>query len=162
METTEAIEWRRRTVSCAIRLNYNGTERIERVAAHIWTFISPVRISTGPKGHSDAGINEIRKSLFELCQKSFKLKLSFRGTRTKYVFELLSPDTAYNNYDSEVFEEQGAEGTVSNPLDPEKTKVFCTLFGALVKTRDTASAENSRRVVLCPGHIIIRERPTRH
>lgn len=46
------------------------------------------------------------------------------------------------------------EGPISKPADPNKRFIFCTLFGALVKTRP---GEQGEKVVLEKGHVILYE-----
>jgi len=114
-------------------------------------------IPTGPKGNSDAGHRDLSNALFELCVKALKLALKFRETKTKYGFEVLEDHSPLNGYDRSLYEPMGIEGNASQ--DDPNARVFCTMFGALVKTKENAGTAAEKRVVLLPAHVIVGEEP---
>jgi hypothetical protein len=59
--------------------------------------------------------------------------------------------------DEELIKKLDSEGTISKPIDSNRLQIFCTLFGALVKTRPPVSGEPCDPVVLEKGQVIVFE-----
>jgi hypothetical protein len=96
-------------------------------------------------------------ALIDLCTSALKLALRFRSSKTKYEFKAYQDGTSLTACDEELVKKLDSEGLISKPMDPKKLHIFCTLFGALVKTRPSVSGEASEPVVLEMGHVIVYE-----
>jgi hypothetical protein len=116
------------------------------------------RITSGPKAHDKAGPDQLLfSSLFDLCTRAIKLALRFRASPTTYTFKVYDVHTAFAHCDPSLVEKMGFEGRISEQEDPMKQKILGTLFGALVKTRNSALG-NEHGVVLLEGHVIVYEK----
>jgi hypothetical protein len=93
--------------------------------------------------------------------KSLKLALRFRSSKTKYEFKSYPDNTSLPACDEGTVKMLNSEGPISKPMDPNKLRIFCTLFGALVKTRPPVTGQASDPVVLEAGHVIVYEPPPR-
>jgi len=102
-------------------------------------------------------VANLEKSLFELCSVALKLALRFRSCKTKYEFLTYPDNTCLASCDDDLMRKLDTEGPVSKPLDPNRLFIFCTLFGALVKTKPPEPGEAGEKTVLEKGHIIIYE-----
>jgi len=104
---------------------------------------------SGPKKNTPAGIADIRAAITDLCEKSLKLALKFRSTETRYYFQI-PPDGAYlGQFPSEHYQIMGSEGEMSKEAeaDVKRQRIYCTLFGALVKTRNATATEVSKFII---------------
>ena len=101
------------------------------------------------------------QALSDLCTSALKLALRFRSSRTKYEFKSYPDDTSLAACDEELVKKLDSEGHISKPMDPNKLYIFCTLFGALVKTRPTVSGDPGQPVVLEIGQVIVYEQQQR-
>jgi hypothetical protein len=99
----------------------------------------------------------LENALNELCSASLKLALRFRSSKTMYEFFKYGDNTSLAACGDDKVKMLDAEGPISRPLDKNKLRIFCTLFGALLKTRQPLPGEESETVVLEPGQIIVYE-----
>lgn len=102
----------------------------------------------------------LENDIFELCRASSSLALRFRASKTKYEFKSFPDDTRQTAFeaDPELVKPLDTEGPISKPLDLNKCFIFCTLWGALVKTRPGVSGEAGERAVLEKAQVILYER----
>lgn len=153
VDSTEALEWRTRTIACANLLDGEGGERIHQAQNHLWHLLCPVAI-TGPKGDSPEAEKDVKKELFDICSKALELTLRFRRSGAKYAFRSFVKDTEVSSCEDEVTL-TGLVGETSVPFVPSETLIYCTLFGALIKTRNPLSAEGANRVLLRKARVIV-------
>jgi hypothetical protein len=117
-----------------------------------------VLLGAGAHGNAEAKRStDLENALFEICSSALKLALRFRASKTMYEFKAYEDDTCLAVCDENLIDPQATEREVSEPLDKSKLFLFCTLFGALVKTRRPVDGGASESVVLEKGHIIIYE-----
>jgi hypothetical protein len=102
-------------------------------------------------------VASLSNALQDLCSASLKLALRFRSSKTKYEFRAYPDNTSLAACDEEMVKKLNSEGPISKPMDSNKLRIFCTLFGALVKTRPSFSGQPSDPVVLEAGHVIVYE-----
>ncbi|CZR66369.1 uncharacterized protein PAC_16270 [Phialocephala subalpina] len=159
----ESVEWRARTVSYAGRLDLDYRETIEKCATRLSIILGPMNLQGEEKhGNPDKKqiaviSNALSNALRELCTASLKLALRFRSSKTKYEFKVYPNNTGLPACEEGVVKMLNSEGPISKPMDPNKLRIFCTLFGALVKTRPSVSGQASDPVVLEAGHVIVYE-----
>lgn len=153
------MEWRTRTVSYAGRLNLNTADMVNKCTHHLEALLSPMVLPGKDRnGNPDPKeVERLSNALFELCSAALKLALRFRSSKTKYEFKAYPNDTCQAACDPDLIRPMDTEGPVSKPADPNKRLIFCTLFGALVKTRPSVSGEPGERAVLEKGHVILYE-----
>lgn len=159
----ESVEWRTRTVSYAGRLDLSYHETIEKSATRLFIILEPM-ILPGEDRHGNPDkkqVASLSKTLRELCTAALKLALRFRSSKTKYEFKAYEADTSLTACDEGIVKMLNSEGPISKPMDPNKLRIFCTLFGALVKTRPPVSGQASEPVVLEAGHVIVYEPQSR-
>jgi transposase InsO family protein len=106
-------------------------------------------------------VASLSNALRELCAASLQLALRFRSSKTKYEFRTYPDNTSLPACDEGIVKMLNSEGPISKPTDPSKLRIFCTLFGALVKTRPPVSGQASEPVVLEAGHVIVYEPQSR-
>jgi hypothetical protein len=154
----DAEEWRIRTVSCATQLELPLEKRVQQIAEYIWQHFCAMELS-GPKKNTQSAVNDMKDALHNLCEKSLKLALKFRATGTRYYFQVPSECTYLSMYPSENYQIMGSEGEMSKEAeaDPQRQRVYCTLFGALIKTRDATATEEEKSVTLFQAQVITYE-----
>lgn len=154
----DADEWRVRTVSCASQLNLPLDEKVTEMLKWIWQHFCPMELS-GPNKDTPVGINDIKVALRDLCEKSIKLALKFRATETRYAFQVPSQSAFLGQYPTENYRIMGTEGDLSPDVeeDPKRQRVYCVLFGTLMKTRPATATDEEKTVVLFPAHVITYE-----
>lgn len=153
------MEWRTRTVSYVGRLDLSSRETIERYATRLLAILEPMVLQGEDKyGNPDKRqVAGLSNALQDLCNASLKLALRFRSSKTKYEFKVYPDNTSLAACNEELIKKLDSEGPISKPMDPNKLRIFCTLFGALVKTRPSVSGQPGDAVVLEPGHVIVHE-----
>lgn len=153
------VEWRTRTVSYARRLNLDYRETINKCTSRLALILNPLALpGEGKHGKPDRGqVAKLENALFELCGAAMQLALRFRSSKTRYEFKSYADNTSVAACDEDLIKKLDVEGPVSKPLDANKLHIFCTLFGALVKTRPAVSGEPGEVVVLERGLIIVYE-----
>jgi|HubBroStandDraft_4_1064222.scaffolds.fasta_scaffold926185_1 hypothetical protein len=100
--------------------------------------------------------HDLLTALYNLCSAALDLSLKFRASKTKYEFKIFNEATRLSACDKYI-SPQDAQGHISSPLDYDKAFIFCTLFGALVKTRPIMCGGNGESVILDRAHVIITE-----
>jgi hypothetical protein len=143
-------------VICSSSLNRDLSKRINTIATYLHRVLTAVELS-GSKGNSKEAIDDTYRSLHEVCEKSIRLAIRMRGSRSNYALEVPKDCTCLAQYDESFYIVRGTEGQISEPLDPRRAQIFCTEFGGLVKTKDIASDEGEKLVVLCPAQVIVYE-----
>jgi hypothetical protein len=159
VDAEESLVWRTHTVSYAVREGLSHRETIEECAKVLAIILGPMVLQEDDK-HGNRGKKEgvdFFRALYDLCSAALKLALRFRSSKTKYEFKTYEDNTSLAACDAELIKKLASEGPISKPMDPNKLQIFCTLFGALVKTRPSLSGEPSNPVVLEAGHVIIHE-----
>jgi hypothetical protein len=150
-------------VSYAGRLDLGYHETIEECTSHLFIILEPMALQGEDKhGNPDKGqVADLENALRQLCSAALKLSLRFRSSKTKYEFKTYPDDTSLPACDEGIVKMLNSEGPISKPADPNKLRIFCTLFGALVKTRPLVSGQAGDPVVLEAGHVIVYEPPLR-
>lgn len=146
-------------MSYASRLNLNSVDMVARATQRLLAVLEPMSLPGADK-HGNADKKEwanLENALYELCSAALKLTLRFRSSKTKYEFKVYPDNTSLAACDEDLIRKLDADGPISRPLDPSKLQIFCTLFGALVKTRPPVSGEPGETAILEKGHIIIHE-----
>jgi hypothetical protein len=152
------LDWRTRTVSYAVRLDLDYRETIGIWVNRFLVILEPVLLQPDKYGNQDQRERVgLSNALHDLCSAALKLALRFRSSKTKYEFKTYQDNTSLAACDEELVKKLNSEGPISKPMDPEKLQIFCTLFGALVKTRPSVSGEPSDPIVLEVGHVIVHE-----
>lgn len=155
----EVEEWRKRTVALARGLKIRPSGRAHDVASIMFDLLTCAALA-GPLGNTNEARSKLFDALKELCENALNLTLRFRATRTKYSFQTLEVRTVLDRYAMNEFEVMGVDGPLSeDSLNPKKARVFCNLWGALVKTKEITATEEEKRVVLAPAHIYVYEEP---
>ncbi len=141
------------------RLNLNTLDIVTKCANRLSVILEPMSLPGTEKlfNPDKKQLASLENALSELCSASLKLALRFRSSKTKYEFKSYADDTSLAACDEDLIRKIDADGPVSRPLDPNKLQIFCTLFGALVKTRPPVSGEPGETAVLERGHIIVHE-----
>lgn len=161
--TEDTVEWRTRTVSHIARLDLSCRETVEKCANRILVILEPM-VLQGEDKYGTLDKKELAalvNALQDLCSASLKLALRFRSSKTKYEFRTFPDGTSLAACDDEMVKKLFSEGPISKPMDTSKLRIFCTLFGALVKTPPPVSGQPSDPIVLEPGHVIVYE-PQQH
>lgn len=116
-------------------------------------------VLSGPKKNTPAGKQEIIKALRELVDKSYRLALKFRSTETSYTFLVPSEQAFVGQYPEDYYQIMGSEGEISKEAeeDEKRQRIFCVLFGALVKTKNATASEEAKSVVLFPAQLVTYE-----
>lgn len=153
----EIEEWRKRTVALARGQKIRPQGRAHEIARIMFDYLTCSELS-GTHGNSDKAREKLFDGLKELCENALNLTLQFRATRTKYSFQALELNSTLDRYSTNEYEVMGMNGDLSqDPLNPKKTRVFCNLWGALVKTKEITATEEEKRVVIAPAHIYVYE-----
>jgi hypothetical protein len=143
-----------------MRQELSCQETIEECAKDLHIILRPM-VLQGDDNYGNRLKEEdenLRGDLYDICSAALKLALRFRSSKTKYEFKTYEDDTSLAACDPKLIRQLGTEGPISRPMDPNKVQIFCTLFGALVKTRPSGPGEPSNPVVVLePGHVIIHE-----
>lgn len=161
VDTEEALEWRTRTVSYARRLNFDCLDIINYVTHHIAKILAPMTLPGVDKhGNPDKKqVTLLENDIFELCRASLELALRFRSSKTKYEFKTFPDNTRQTAFDvdPDLVKPLDTEGPISKPVDQNRRFIFCTLWGALVKTRPSVSGETGERAILEKAQVILYE-----
>jgi hypothetical protein len=155
VEQSEACEWRATTVSFLLRMHLSNHELVKGLSERLHQILSPMILA---KPDPDGGRQDLPTALYNLCDAALNLTLRFRACTTRYrLYRVYHNDTRLSACDMNLISPQSTQGHVSSPLDPTKARIFCTLFGALVKTRLEIFGGSGEDLVLEKAHIIIYE-----
>jgi len=110
-----------------------------------------------PGSETEQRKHDLSTALIGLCDKAYRLAITFRASKTKYEFEVHPEGTRLDAYsDAKMYEIRNGGGEISESIDPKRLQISRTLFGALVKTRYSETGEVSR-VPLTPAQLIVED-----
>lgn len=144
---SQIAEWRSLTIRCAKTLEtFNGSQP-RRTATNIIKFLEPWFSSKGAARIPKA----LEQEVFELCQSAYSLTLMLRQSIDDYFFVTIDEGTKVEAQDEADFAPQDMIGPKNKLVG---SKVWLTVFGALVKRSQTAAP--GERYVMERAHVICR------